>query len=185
VAQVSQAGVQAAATVAPAPVQGPVAQAGPAAPTAPTVPVTQAALVAQLGPRALAAAVAATTAGIHTVTVHLRPAQLGSVQVVATLGDAGALDVRFFAADESTRETLRAALSDLRTDLASAPGVQVGSLDVSDQAPQQQGRFDGPPQRSVPRAVPDTPQVSVPSGWSPPVPVPAARAGEGRIDLRV
>ena len=80
-----------------------------------TQPSTQLAaqVAAQVSARALAAAVEATRTGLHTITVQLRPAELGAIQVVATMGAAG-LSLNLHAASDVTRELLRSALADLR-----------------------------------------------------------------------
>ncbi|HEX3002565.1 MAG TPA: flagellar hook-length control protein FliK [Angustibacter sp.] len=125
----------------PAPPQPPVPGTPTSTVSAPAPqPVPTAAtqlLTAQLGPRALAAAVAATTSGLHTINVQLRPAQLGTVQVVATMGDHG-LTVHLHAASDATREVLRSALADLQADLTAGGIGDLASLDVSDHAPDQQ-----------------------------------------------
>ncbi|WP_460460859.1 flagellar hook-length control protein FliK, partial [Angustibacter peucedani] len=128
------AGNATAATV-PAPVAA--TATTPATTSSATPPVPVQLVTAQLGPRALAAAVAATTSGLHTISVQLRPAQLGSVQVVATMGEGG-LTLHLHAATDATREVLRAALADLRTDLANGGVTDVAQLEVSDRAPDQQ-----------------------------------------------
>ena len=79
------------------------------------------------------AALARAGNGVHQITVHLRQAELGTVQVVATYGDAGTT-VQLRAGTEATREVLRAALADLGTDLAAA-GAQDTSVEVSDEPP--------------------------------------------------
>nr|WP_284291615.1 flagellar hook-length control protein FliK [Angustibacter aerolatus] len=84
----------------------------------------------------MGAAHAATRDGVHQISVRLHPADLGVVQVVATLGEQG-VQIHLHAATESTREALRHALGDLHHDLAQAGSGGV-SVDVSDHAPQQQ-----------------------------------------------
>lgn len=133
-------------SVAGTPVPVPLS-AGPvsAAPAATPAPFVAPAIVsAQLGPQALAAAAAATKNGLHTISVQLRPAQLGSVQVVATMGPSG-LSLSLHAATDATREVLRAAMADLQSDLASS-GLKDVSIQVSDQAPDQStGQSAGQP----------------------------------------
>jgi hypothetical protein len=106
------------------------------APGAAAVPAPVLAATAQLVGQQLGGPVAALARagnGVHQITVHLRPAELGAVQVVATFGDAGTT-VQLRAGTEATREVLRAALADLGADLAAA-GAQGTSVEVSDQAP--------------------------------------------------
>jgi len=107
-----------------------------AAPGAGGVPAPVSTAMAQLVGQQLGGPVAALARagnGVHQITVHLRPAELGAVQVVATLGDAGTT-VQLRAGTDATREVLRAALADLGADLAAA-GVQGTSVEVSDQRP--------------------------------------------------
>src|SRR5919112_3936029 len=110
-------------------------QASPA-PGVAAVPAPVLAATAQLVGQQLGGPVAALARagnGVHQITVHLRPAELGAVQVVATFGDAGTT-VQLRAGTDATREVLRAALADLGTDLAAA-GAQGASVEVSDQPP--------------------------------------------------
>lgn len=111
------------------------ATSSPAAPTA-SAAWTSSVVTAQLGARALAAAVQATSSGVRSITVQLRPAQLGSVQIVATM-DSGGLSLRLHAASDVTRQALRAGLGDLRADLALGGINDVGRLEVSDRVPDQ------------------------------------------------
>jgi flagellar hook-length control protein FliK len=97
----------------------------------------QQALQSQLADRLVAAARNSGTGSIQRLTVHLHPADLGAVQVVATMDD-GAVSLQLMAGNLATREALRASLAVLRHDLAAA-GLDGTRLDVSDQAPSQQG----------------------------------------------
>jgi flagellar hook-length control protein FliK len=109
-----------------------------ATPVATGVPAPVPAALAQLVGQQLGGPVAALARagnGMHQITVHLRPAELGAVQVVATFGDAGTT-VQLRAGTEATREVMRAALAALDTDLAAA-GLQGTSVEVSDEAPAQ------------------------------------------------
>ncbi|HEX5741593.1 MAG TPA: flagellar hook-length control protein FliK [Pilimelia sp.] len=53
---------------------------------------------------------------MHRLTVHLHPADLGPVSVVAEIRD-GAIHVQLAGATDAGRESLRAALPDLRREL--------------------------------------------------------------------
>ena len=121
--------------VATAATAGPAATQQSAPVSAPVVPPQV--LAAQLAPRAVAAALAATRTGLHTIHVQLRPAELGTIQLVATMGDDG-LRLHLHAASDATREVLRSALGDLRADLTDGGITRLSSLDVSDRAPDQQ-----------------------------------------------
>ncbi|MGN6612905.1 MAG: flagellar hook-length control protein FliK [Angustibacter sp.] len=141
-------------------------------------------LTAQLGPRALAAAVAATTSGLHTINVQLRPAQLGTVQVTATMSDQG-LTVHLHAATDATREVLRSALADLRADLTAGGVSDLASLDVSDHAPDQQQAWGQPGEgagRESARPDARTP-LAAPEALAVPRLLPTAH--DRRVDLRV
>jgi flagellar hook-length control protein FliK len=104
-------------------------------------PPVAAQVAAQVSGRALAAAAEATRTGLHTITVQLHPAELGAIQVVATMGAAG-LSLNLHAASDVTREVLRAALADLRADLAGSGLSQNASVQVSDQASYQAPQQD-------------------------------------------
>jgi flagellar hook-length control protein FliK len=70
--------------------------------------------------------------GVHQLTVQLNPVELGPVSIVAELRD-GDIHLRLAGATEAAREALRAALPDLRRELADA-GLNAGTLDVWQQA---------------------------------------------------
>jgi flagellar hook-length control protein FliK len=93
----------------------------------------QQAVQTQLSGRLLAAARSSEPGAVQRLTLHLHPADLGSVQVVATLDD-GTVSLQLAAGNPTTREALRASLSTLRSDLAAA-GLDGARLDVSDQPP--------------------------------------------------
>jgi flagellar hook-length control protein FliK len=115
------------------------ALASTSAPTGPasTPPWLQQAVQAQLTGRLVAAARGGAAGSVQRLTVHLHPADLGAVQVVATMDD-GTVSLQLLAGNAATREALRASLGVLRSDLAAA-GLDGTRLDVSDQPPSQQG----------------------------------------------
>jgi flagellar hook-length control protein FliK len=71
--------------------------------------------------------------GIHRLTVHLHPADLGLVSVVAEIRD-GAVHVQLAGATDAGRESLRGALGDLRRELQES-GFDRCSLDLRDSPP--------------------------------------------------
>jgi flagellar hook-length control protein FliK len=97
----------------------------------------QQAVQAQLSGRLVAAARESEAGTVQRLTLHLHPADLGAVQVVATMDD-GTVSLQLLAGNPATREALRASLGVLRSDLAAA-GLDGTRLDVSDQPPSQQG----------------------------------------------
>jgi flagellar hook-length control protein FliK len=114
----------------------------PAPTTAPAGSATisqwlQQAVQAQLTGRLVAAARGSEAGSVQRLTLHLHPADLGAVQVVATVDD-GTVTLQLLAGNPATREALRASLGVLRSDLAAA-GLDGTRLDVSDQPPGQQG----------------------------------------------
>jgi hypothetical protein len=161
------------------------------APTATLGPAPVPSAVTQLVGQQLGGPVAALARagnGVHQITVHLRPAELGAVQVVATFGDAGTT-VQLRAGTEATREVLRAALADLGTDLAAA-GAQGTSVEVSDQPPSHHPGTghpgDGAGRRQAAPA--EIPGGTGRSRDAVPVPPAAGRTGPARgrgLDLHV
>lgn len=115
------ADIVAAAAAAPAPAAtgGATAMAPPAA-----APAVAQQLVEQVTP------LVEGPDGTHELTIELRPATLGRVQLEVTLED-GVLHVRVHAEDPASRRLLGQSLGDLRTALADA-GISAGSLDVGD-----------------------------------------------------
>jgi flagellar hook-length control protein FliK len=97
----------------------------------------QQAVQAQLTGRLVAAARGGDAGSVQRLTVHLHPADLGAVQVIATMDD-GTVSLQLLAGSSATRDALRASLGALRSDLAAA-GLDGTRLDVSDQPPSQQG----------------------------------------------
>jgi flagellar hook-length control protein FliK len=113
--------------------------AGPTPAPVTSVPAwMQQAVQAQLAGRLVAAARGGEPGTVQRLTLHLHPADLGTVQVVATLDD-GTVSLQLMAGSAATRDALRASLGALRSDLAAA-GLDGARLDVSDQPPgSQQG----------------------------------------------
>jgi flagellar hook-length control protein FliK len=109
----------------------------PSAGSAPIPQWLQQAVQAQLTGRLVAAARGSDAGAVQRLTVHLHPADLGAVQVIATMDD-GTVSLQLLAGSSATREALRASLGVLRSDLAAA-GLDGTRLDVSDQPPSQQG----------------------------------------------
>jgi flagellar hook-length control protein FliK len=97
----------------------------------------QQAVQAQLSGRLVAAARGADPSALQRLTLHLHPADLGVVQVVATMHD-GTVSLQLMAGNPLTRDAMRASLATLHADLAAA-GLSGTQLDVSDQPPSQQG----------------------------------------------
>jgi hypothetical protein len=121
-----QAGAQALGATAPAtPVAAPAPAAAPAAPATPAPPAQQ--LAMHIAPLRLDAD------GVHRLTVHLHPADLGQVSVIAEIRN-GAIQVHLAGGTDAGREALRAALPDLRRDLQDA-GFSSCELDLRQDAP--------------------------------------------------
>jgi flagellar hook-length control protein FliK len=97
----------------------------PAAP-APATPASRATTAGQIAAPVLPLRAAGD--GIHRLTVHLHPADLGPVSVVAEIRG-GDIHLHLAGATEAGREALRAALPELRRELQQA-GFRDASLDV-------------------------------------------------------
>lgn len=110
----------AAAAVQPAPPSAPAAGPAPVAPAAPPAQPTQAPLPQQIS-SAIAHLRTAPT-GEHVMVVRVHPEELGPVRVTAVISPDG-VRLELAGATEQSREALRAALSDLRRELAST-GLQ-------------------------------------------------------------
>lgn len=110
----------AAAPASPAPATAEVAAPAPAGPTPPVARQ----LVDHVAP------LVEGPDGTHELTIELRPATLGRVQLEVTLED-GVLHVRVHADDPASRRLLGQSLGDLRSALADA-GISTGNLDVGD-----------------------------------------------------
>jgi flagellar hook-length control protein FliK len=111
---------------------GPVADAVPAPPTAPIPHSPAAQLSMRIVPLRLDAD------GVHRLTVHLHPADLGPVQVVAEIHN-GDISVQLSGATDAGNEALRASLDDLRRELDQS-GFKNCSLDLGQGSAQQQAR---------------------------------------------
>jgi flagellar hook-length control protein FliK len=116
--------------------------------------------------------------GIHRLTVHLHPADLGPVSLVAEIRD-GTVSLQLSGSTEAGRESLRAALPDLRRELIESG---FGKCDVDlrqdgEQARQQQLR--PPLDQQTPRIGPDrADQVSE-------APVPVRDNDTRRLDVQL
>jgi hypothetical protein len=157
----------------PAPAGAPVTTAAPTPATqVPASPAAQ--VVNHLLPLATA------PDGIHRLTVHLHPAELGPVSVTADLRG-NQIHLHLAAATDIGREALRAALPDLHRELQSA-GFDTASLDVRHEPPAHQQ----PGQQPAARQPGEQPAES-----RRPVPAPANTAPTGdtrtenSLDLRV
>jgi flagellar hook-length control protein FliK len=156
------------------PVAGTAATAAPQAPLPhPGPPATQ--LAVRIAPLFLDAD------GVHRLTVHLHPADLGPVQVVAEIRN-GEISVQLSGATDAGNDALRNALDDLRRELDKA-GFSSTTLDLrqggagqQDQAARQQS---GLPANGRTSTIPDA---------SDPVPVTPQPVGpdpDGRLDIKV
>ncbi|MFG1925790.1 flagellar hook-length control protein FliK [Cryptosporangium sp. NPDC048952] len=76
--------------------------------------------------------------GVHRIAMELRPNDLGTISVVAEIRN-GQVHLHFGGANEMTRETLRAALPELRQQLEDA-GFSGAAFDFSDAPAGQQNR---------------------------------------------
>jgi hypothetical protein len=116
--------------------------------------------------------------GVHRLTVHLHPLDLGPVSVVAEVRD-GTVHLQLSGATEAGRDALRAALPDLRRELLES-GFAGCSLDLRQDA-HHSGQFRPPPGRSAPGPTSSTPPAPAEAD-----PVPAtAPGGTSRLDLRL
>jgi flagellar hook-length control protein FliK len=103
-----------------APTATPTAAPAAAAPTTPTTPAQQ--VATHIVPLRLDAD------GVHRLTVHLHPADLGPVSLVAEIRD-GTVAMQLSGSTEAGREALRAALPDLRRELTES-GFRDCELDL-------------------------------------------------------
>jgi flagellar hook-length control protein FliK len=115
--------------------------------------------------------------GIHRLTVHLHPADLGMVSLVAEIRD-GAVHLHLAGANEAAREALREALPDLRRELQQG-GFTRCSLDLGQGTPQ--GGHHPYERSSAPPAMArsEAPQESTVDH-----PVPTVTSAR-RLDLRI
>ncbi|MBK5224935.1 MAG: flagellar hook-length control protein FliK [Acidimicrobiia bacterium] len=88
--------------------------------------------------------------GTQRMSLQLRPAELGTVHLEVAVQD-GRLSIRVIADNVASRDLLASALPDLRAELSSS-GVDLGTLDVSDQTSGGQWGSESDRQRTgVPR----------------------------------
>jgi flagellar hook-length control protein FliK len=122
--------------------------------------------------------------GIHRLTVHLHPAELGPVSITAEVR-AGQIHLHLAGATDAGREALRAALPDLHRELQQS-GFSTSSLDVSHQPPPQQQHQQ--PAQYESQAGPGAREADQPATPRPAPPQrerPAAERTDNRLDLRV
>ncbi|MFC3740209.1 flagellar hook-length control protein FliK, partial [Paractinoplanes deccanensis] len=114
----------------------PTAPAPPPAPAAPPAPAGQLPNppAAQLAMRIVPLKLDAD--GVHRLTVHLHPADLGPVQVVAEIRN-GDITVQLSGSTDAGNEALRNAMDDLRRELNDA-GFRNTTLDLRQGNPQQE-----------------------------------------------
>jgi flagellar hook-length control protein FliK len=102
-----------------------------AAATAPSAPLAYPTPAQQIAPHVVA--LGQGPDGTHRMTLHLHPDDLGPVQIrVELLGNT--INVALTGDDDSARDLLRGALTDLRRELAAA-GLDAGKLDVTTHQP--------------------------------------------------
>ncbi|PCE13967.1 hypothetical protein AUC47_04785 [Microbacterium sp. SZ1] len=125
------------------------AVASPSMPTAPLGP-TEAAAAASPTPRAVAAqvspvvvSIAQRPSGTHQLTMTVNPDTLGPVTVRAHIGQAGDVRVELIGATDAGRDALRAIVTDLRRDLASA--IPHASLSIAQGSASDPGADRGAP----------------------------------------
>jgi flagellar hook-length control protein FliK len=180
---------QAAAADAPAPQPAltlpgpaPAANAAPAVTAAPATPQHTASPAAQLANHI--APLRQEPDGIHRLTVHLHPEELGPVSVTAEIRG-NQVHLHLAGATDAGREALRAALPDLHRELQSA-GFTTASLDVRHEPPAQQqpGQQHQPGQQPAPHRHERAGHERAPQPQPPQVPEPTART-DNRLDLRV
>ena len=122
--------------------------------------------------------------GVHRLTVHLHPADLGPVQVVAEIRN-GEINVQLSGATDAGNDALRNAMDDLRRELDRS-GFSNTTLDLrqgpgqQDQARQQfgflaNGRTGAGPDLSGPGAE---------SANEPATPQPTGPDPDGRLDIK-
>jgi len=109
---IADAGIQVSAAAAPAP--SPAAPAAPAAPSQPTFPTP---LASQLSGQLTS--LRQLPHGEHILTLTVNPETFGPVKVVAHITQHG-VSLELFGASDQARAALKAALPDLRRDLAGA-----------------------------------------------------------------
>jgi len=183
------------AAVDPEAVVDPVAGAGlaataagvPLAPNGPTTVTATAPAAPPLAPGTPAAAQVAMHVlplrldadGVHRLTVHLHPADLGLVSLVAEVRD-GAVHLQLAGATEAGREALRDALPDLRRELQQG-GFSRCSLDLGQDAPSGGHPYGREPSERAP----SFPTPSNPIHQSTVDDVIATATSARRLDLRI
>jgi flagellar hook-length control protein FliK len=153
------------------------APAAPAQPAPPSPPSPPAAQVAQLlGP------VLSGPDGTYSVSLQLYPEELGAVQVEVLLRG-GEIRLAMHAPTEAAQAALRAALPDLRADLAAA-GLSATSLSVDDGRSGQSSPDRSPDRR--PDGQGDTPgRRSLPYGDAEPAARTPSSHADAALDLRM
>lgn len=125
--------------------------------------------------------------GVHRLTIHLNPADLGTISVVAEVRN-GAISVQIHGATEAARAALHAALPELRRDLVEA-GFGSCSLDLQQNGPGQGHRSWDQPGGSASQNAPrqNAPRQNVPDVYAEPAPAPTTpqRGAVGAVDLHV
>jgi flagellar hook-length control protein FliK len=117
--------------------------------------------------------------GVHRLSIHLHPADLGPVNVVAELRN-GDIHIHLAGATDAGREALRQALPELRRELQSA-GYGSASFDMSHQAPQEQ---PGRPGQAPSRYPGEREQATAAPVIAPPPP-PTGSTANRQLDLHV
>jgi flagellar hook-length control protein FliK len=116
--------------------------------------------------------------GVHRLTVHLNPVELGPVSVLAEVRD-GEIHLQLAGSTEIGRQALLTALPELRKDLHHA-GFGSCSLDLQREAPQGQSRQD--PQAPSRARAPGREGGSTPPPEAPEPPPSRSRHG---VDVRI
>ncbi|GAA0418616.1 flagellar hook-length control protein FliK [Actinoplanes campanulatus] len=150
------------------------------APQAPP-PATPSPYAAQLATRIIPLRLDAD--GVHRLTVHLHPADLGPVQVVAEIRN-GDINVRLTGGTEAGTEALRQSLDDLRRQLNEA-GFNNCSLDLRQGSAEQQARQQFA--EHLGRRTDGGSRGGQDTAAEQPAPAPTRRAdlGSGRLDTHV
>ena len=169
----------------PTPAATPTAAAAPVAPAAAPRPAEPAEAPAPAPAPTPAAQVVAKLAplrhgpdGVHRLTIHLNPADLGPISVTAEVRR-GDIAVRLAGATDAGREALRASLPELQRDLQDA-GFGSCPLDLQRDAPDQ-GRHT-PGERPAPSTRDGAPSTA---DSRPSTPDSAPTVRRGALDLHV
>jgi flagellar hook-length control protein FliK len=118
--------------------------------------------------------------GIHRLTVHLHPADLGPVSLVAEIRD-GTISLQLAGATDAGREALRSALPDLRRELTEA-GFSDCDVDL-----RQDGGQGGRPLRQPLGERGDRPGAASagPADAGPDQPAPVRDTDARRLDVHI